>query len=720
MPADSAKGDAGRAADLLFEIGCEEIPARMLTRALDELPGLVEAKLTAARLTHGGVRVLGTPRRLAVIVKQLADRQPDLHEEVIGPPASAAFAADGSVTKAGQGFAAKNGVDAAALAKREVAGKKGLYVVALRSVVGQATRGLLPGLLADVARAIAWPKSQRWGWSETTFVRPVQWLVALFGGEVVPLTWANIASGRHSRGHRFLSQGPVEISSAEAYVEALRAAHVVVDPEVRRDLVRAELKRLESETGLRVRPDDALLDEVIHLGEYPVGVSGTFDPSFLEVPEEIIVTAMRTHQRYFAMEHPDGRLANRFATLMATIVKDPAVVQHGNEYVIASRLADAKFFFAEDRKKSFEQWNEKLANVVFQAKLGDKAKTIGHKLARIEAFVAGLAERVTCDRGVAVRAAHLCKADLGSSAVGEFPELQGVMGKHYARLAGFPDGAAVAIEEHYFPKGQGGALPSTVEGALVAIADRIDTLVGCFAAGLAPSGSADPFGLRRAAIGVLAILLDRGTGGARFAAGTGWPMRTDVLIEIARNTYGETLAVAAAREPLREFFRTRLRGLLVDDGLAAQDVDVVLGVNADDPCDARLRARAVAVVPQAAREVFKRIANILDDAKAKQHLISGEVKPGSFVAVDGAEARLWTAFSGRQARLKTALDGHQYRDSFAVLAELGPDVAAFFDRGGVMVMDPDPVLRENRLSLLQRIYEPFARIADFRLLGGAA
>ena len=708
-------------ADLLFEIGCEEIPAKMLSRALVELPALVEARLTAARLAHAGVRAYGTPRRLAVIVKQLADRQPDLNEEVVGPPAGAAFAADGSLTKAGQGFAAKNGVDPAALVKREVAGKKGQYVVALRSVVGQAAHGLLPDLLADVARSIAWPKSQRWGWGETTFVRPVQWLVALFGGEVVPLSWAGITSGRHSQGHRFLANRRIEIASADGYVDALRAAHVVVDPQVRLDLVRAELLRLETETGLRVRPDDGLLAEVIHLGEYPVGVSGAFDPSFLEVPAEIIVTAMRTHQRYFAMEHSGGKLANRFATLMATVVKDPTVVQRGNEYVIASRLADAKFFFAEDRKKSLEQWNEKLANVVFQAKLGDKAKTIGHKLARIEAIVKALAERVsTADKGVAVRAAQLAKADLASSVVGEFPELQGVMGKHYARLAGLPDGVAVAIEEHYFPKGQGAALPSTVEGALVALADRIDTLVGCFAAGLAPSGSADPFGLRRAAIGVLAILLDRGPEGARFVAGAGWPMRIDVLIEIASNTYGSTLATAAAREPLREFFRTRLRGLLVDDGVAAQDVDVVLGVNADDPCDARLRARAVAVVPQAAREVFKRIGNILDDATAKKHVVSGNVNPALFAPGGGVEARLWNAFTERQARLADAIERHQYRDSFAVLAELGPDVAAFFDRGGVMVMDPDPALRNNRLSLLQRIYEPFARIADFRQLGGAS
>jgi glycyl-tRNA synthetase beta chain len=706
-------------ADVLFEIGCEEIPARMLARALAELPALVEERLAAARLSHGGARALGTPRRLAVIVKQLADRQPDLNEEIVGPPASAAFAPDGSLTRAGQGFAAKNGVPPEALVKREVAGKKGQYVVAVRSVAGRDARALLPELLVELAGAIAWPKSQRWGWSETAFVRPVQWLVALLGGDIVPLSWAGLTSGRHSRGHRFLANRPVEIADPDRYADALRAAHVVVDPAVRRDLVRAELARLERETGLQVRPDDELLDEVIHLGEYPVGLCGSFDRAFLEVPEELIVTEMRNHQRYFAMADAQGRLANRFATLMATVVKDPEVVRRGNEYVIASRLSDARFFFAEDQKKSLEQWNEKLAPVVFQARLGDAAKTIGHKLARIEAITAALVDRVACNRDVARRAAHLCKADLASAVVGEFPELQGVMGKHYARLAGLPDGVAVAIEEHYFPRGQGGALPSTVEGAVVAIADRIDTLVGCFAAGLQPSGSADPFGLRRAALGVLQIVLDRGPGGAH-AGGEGWPLRVDALIEIASQAYGATLATAGAREPLREFFRTRLRGVLVDGGLAGQDVDVVLGVSADEPCDARMRARAVAVVPQAAREVFKRIANILDDARAKQHLISGEVKPAAFVSASGAEARLWNAFTERQTRLSRALEHHQYRDSFAVLAELGPDVAAFFDRGGVMVMDPDPVLRENRLSLLARIYEPFARIADFRQLGGAS
>ncbi len=401
-------------ADLLFELGCEEIPAKLLARALAELPAMVDARLAAARLPHGGVRALGTPRRLAVIVKALVERQPDLREEVVGPPASAAFAPDGSLTKAGQGFAAKNGVDPAGLQKREVAGKKGLYVVALREVAGQDARALLPSLLAELAAAIKWPKPMRWGWSETTFVRPVQWLVALLGGEVVPLSWAGQTAGRASRGHRFLANRAIDIASAGAYEHALRAAHVVVDPEARRIEIEGELARLAGELGLRVRPDAALLDEVANLGEWPVGVSGGFDPAYLEIPEEIIVTAMRTHQRYFALEDPTrsgpdaaaAKLAPRFATVMATIVKDKAVVAKGNEKVLASRLSDARFFFAEDRKKlsasrslseasgrtttGFEAWNARLDGVVFLKELGERARTTGAKIRRLEAIVAAL------------------------------------------------------------------------------------------------------------------------------------------------------------------------------------------------------------------------------------------------------------------------------------------------------------------------------------------
>lgn len=701
-------------ADLLFEIGCEEIPAKMLAKQLVEFPASVELRLAAARLEHKGVRALGTPRRLTVIVKQLSDRQPDLHEEVVGPPVSAAFAPDGTLTKAGQGFAAKNGVAAESLENKEVAGKKGQYVVAVRNVVGQDARGLLPGLLTDLAASIAWPKSQRWGWSETTFVRPVQWLVALFGGEVVPLTWAGQTSGRASRGHRFLSPGPVEITSADGYVEALRAAHVVVDPEARKDLVRAELERLARTTGLRVRPDEPLLAEVIHLGEYPVGVCGEFDPAFLEIPEEIIVTTMRTHQRYFAMENTDGTLANRFATMMATIVKDPAVVQAGNQRVIASRLSDGKFFVSEDRKKSFDAWNEKLDSVVFQAKLGDAAKTIGHKVRRIEKIAAALATFAGTDVELVKKAARVCKADLASHAVGEFPELQGVMGRHYAKDFGYPPEIATAIDEHWWPKGQGAALPITTAGAVLALADRMDTIVGAFAVGLEPSGSADPFGLRRAAIGIWQILLSTSD---RPAA---WSTLWMPLFAATRDALAEHGVVIKDPSALETFFRARLRGIFTDGGIPAQDADAALAQEFRDPVDARARALACAKISKEAREVFKRVSNILDDARGKKLAIGASPDPTKFVAADNVEHKLFAAVTAAQATEKAPRAARDYTSVFDSLEKLRPTVSAFFDKGGVMVMDPDASLRDNRLALLAWFIQPYLSIADFRLLAGAA
>ncbi|HRC54637.1 MAG TPA: glycine--tRNA ligase subunit beta [Kofleriaceae bacterium] len=711
-------------ADLLLEIGCEEIPAKFVTRALAELPEMMAARLTEARLSHAGVSVLGTPRRLAVIVRGLAARQVDLSEEVVGPPVSAAFGADGAPTKAGIGFAQKNGVDPAHLGKREVPGKKGLYAVAERHVVGQATPTLLPALLASVVSGISWPKSMRWGWGESTFVRPIQWIVALYGAEVVPFGWAELTSGRMSQGHRFLAPTALEISSASSYTEALRGAFVIVDPEARRDVVRGELSRIERETGLKVRPDEALIDEVVQLGEYPVGICGEFAREFLEVPEEVIVTAMRTHQRYFAMTDGDGKLAPRFVTLMATVVKDPKVVAAGNQRVLAARLADARFFFTEDQKKPLAEWGAKLESVVFQAKLGEAAKSMGEKVRRVGEIATAIAAHVgaaggVCDAAVVQRAAALCKADLATGIVGEFPELQGVMGMHYARRQGAGEGVALAIAEHYLPKGQGSALPSTVEGAALALADRLDTLVGCFAVGLVPSGSADPFGLRRAALGILQILLLWGPGGER--AVDSFP-DLEALLSMAEHAYGPALNDGqrrGGRERLRTYFQARLQVLLTDEGLAPQDAqavvtqDTVLRIPA---ARLRERAREVARVPEAARQVFKRIANILDDAEGKGLDVSGSVDPAAFVA--DAERNLWRKVE--ELDIAGVADSDDYGASFGKLRELGPTVAAFFDKGGVMVMDPDPKLRDNRLALLVRIRKPYQQIVDFRLLGGAA
>ncbi|HET9993704.1 MAG TPA: glycine--tRNA ligase subunit beta [Kofleriaceae bacterium] len=689
-------------ADLLFEIGCEEIPAKMLASALAALPGQVVAKLAGARLAHGVVKALGTPRRIAVIVQSLADRQPDLDELVVGPPVGVAFAPDGSLSKAGEGFAKKNGVAPDAIAKQEVAGKKGLYAVAQKHVTGEATRALLPAILKELAAGIAWPKSMKWGWSEQTFVRPVQWLVALYGGEVVPFEWAGQIAGRQTRGHRFLSSGVHDLANAGAYIPVLRSAHVLVDPEERAGRVREELARLARENDLVMRPDEALVGEVIHLGEWPVGVTGHFDRAFLEVPEEMVITSMRLHQRYFAFEDAKGCLANSFATLAATHVKDPRVVASGNEKVLASRLKDAQFFFAEDKKHSLDDWNKTLDGVVFQAKLPKGAQTIGDKVRRIEAIATAAA-----GSGVAATAAKYCKADLASKAVGEFPELQGTMGKHYALHHSKGPEVADAIEQHWWPKGQGAELPRTQDAAIVALADKMDTIVGCFAVGLEPSGSADPFALRRAAIGIWQILLARPE--LSFAK----------LLATARDVLARNGVALKDPAKLEDYFRQRLHGIFVDADIPTQDANAALAQGWQDPSDARARAQACAKISKEAREVFKRVANILDDARAKKLEPGTAPDPKLFAHADNVEHALYAAIEQAQQRETQSRANRDYAAVFESLERLRPTVAAFFDKGGVMVMDPDPKLRDNRLALLHWFIAPYMAIADFRLLGGA-
>jgi glycyl-tRNA synthetase beta chain len=695
--------------ELLFELGTEEIPAKMAKRVIEDLPAQVKARLAAARVDHGAVRVLGSPRRIAVLVDGVAEQQPDLRERVYGPPASAAFGPDGAPTKAAIGFAAKNGVEPGALTRGPQDGKKGDYAIADRFVPGRSTRELLPSLLVELVAGIAWPKSMRWGWGETAFVRPLQWIVALWGGDTVPLVYAGIPSGNRTRGHRFLANDWITIAAPGAYVDALRAAHVIVDPRERTAAVYKEIERASAEIGVHARPDDALVDEVAYLVELPVGVAGGFDPAYLEVPEEVIVTAMRTHQRYFALSTPDGRLAPSFVTIAGTRVKSPDVVRKGNETVLAARLSDARFFFTEDKKKSFAEWNARLDSVVFQAKLGEHARTVGHKIARITDVAGQLAAAAGADVVTVTTAAGVCKADLASGVVGEFPELQGVMGRHYARQFGMSDAIAAAIEQHYWPKGQGAALPASDAGALVALADRMDTILGCFAVGLEPTGSADPFGLRRAAIAIWLILLDR----------PAWSQLWTPLFAASRAALAAQGVTYSEKIALPEFFRARLRGIFIEQGIPAQDADAALAQEFRDPVDARARAAALGKLPREAREVFKRVANILDDARAKNIEIRGDVDPGRFVADGNIEHRLHAAIRAARERESIALAKHDYPAVFESLVQLQPTVAAFFDKGGVMVMDPVPELRDNRLALLASLIGPYASIADFRLLAGA-
>jgi glycyl-tRNA synthetase beta chain len=684
--------------ELLVELGTEEIPAGFLARALGELETMLPAALAAARLEHGAVRVWGTPRRIALSVADLADRQPDLEQRVFGPPVGAAFDKEGKPTRAALGFAEKNRIAPDALERAEQPGKKGEYLVGTVREPGRAAMEVLPELLATLLAAVPWPKSMRWGVPDVQFVRPVHWLVALYGGEVLPLEFAKVTAGRVSRGHRFLAPAAIQLDgTAAGYLTALRDAFVIVEPARRKTVIAAELARVEGETGARVRSDEALLSEVTFLVEYPVAVCGTFQESFLEVPEEVVVSAMRTHQRYFSMEDATGVLANRFVTIAGTITRDETVVRSGNERVLAARLSDAQFFFREDQKRSLDQLAAKLDGVVFQKKLG----TIGQKVARVRALAADLAHWVEADAAVTDRAAALCKADLVSSMVGEFPDLQGVMGRHYARLAGEPAEVCAAIEEHYMPRGAGARLPAGAIGAVVGIADRMDTLLGCWSVGLAPTGSADPYGLRRAGLAVLAILGDRG-----------WPTPLSWLVERAAALQSPP-AGDDVRRAVLEFLRTRLRGALAESADMAGDcVEAALAAGFDDVPDARARALALSKLRARAdfeplAVAFKRVANILKGESAHQ-------APDPSAFVESEEKALWSSYSDIQERVETRLRDKDYAAALTILAELKAPVDRFFDK--VMVMDKDERVKKNRLALLGSINATFTRIADFRQL----
>jgi glycyl-tRNA synthetase beta chain len=682
-------------ADLLFELGLEELPASYASRAVDQLGQLAQTRLAEARLEikdPAAITTAGTPRRLALMVRGLADRQTDVSERVVGPPVSAAFAKDGTPTKAALGFASKNGVDVSALERVEVPGKKGQYVACLRAETGRPAMEVLPGLLSGLVRDLSWPKQMRWGWLEDSYPRPVHWLVALYGGEVLPVSFAGVKAGRFSRGHRFLASGPIELEGdLDGYLKALRRGFVIADPRSRRDSVVGELRRLERETGATVREDDSLVEEVTFLVEYPVGICGQFDPGFLEVPEEVVVSAMRSHQRYFAMQGADGKIVNRFATIAGTVTRDADLVRQGNERVLAARLADARFFFTEDCKKTLEQWAEQLNSVVFQADLG----SIGAKVERVRQIAARIPG---ADAQQVSRAISLCKADLVTHMVGEFPDLQGVMGGHYARLGGEQEAVCQAIPDHYLPKAAGDQLPRGDVGAVVAVADRIDTITGCFAVGLAPTGSADPYALRRAALGVLAILLDRG-----------WSVELTDLVSWSAQAH--EVEVPAA--DVLEFFRVRLRGLLVEGrNLPADCVDAALATGFSNVPDAAARADAVAQLRsrddfQVLATAFKRVANIL-----KGQSTAAAPDPARFS--DGSERALWAAFTDVSARVDQQLSARDYKGALTVIADLKQPVDDFFEQ--VLVMDKDEAVRTNRIALLATINATFTRIADFRQL----
>lgn len=692
------------AQDLLLEIGVEELPASFVTSGVRELPGLLGKELRDLRLEHSEILAGGTPRRLMVVAKAVAERQADLDAEVIGPPARIAFDKDGNPTRAAESFAQKSGVALEALYTVEQ--RKGSYVAARQAAKGELAAKLLPDALARVCSGIAFRKSMRWSDGSTTFGRPVRWLCALFGDSIVTFEFAGLSSSNVTYGHRFLAPQPIAIAHPGDYVSQLREAHVVVGVREREQLMLERLKQAAAELSGALIDDPFLVGENASLVEDPRVVAGSFEERFLALPERVILDVARDHQRYFGVRREDGSLMPAYLAVVNTAVV-PENVRRGNDRVMRARLADAKFFYDEDLKRPLAGRRGELDAVMFQKRLG----SIGDKVRRLERLSRLLSEklRLPADQaGAAVEAAGLCKCDLVTLMVGEFPELQGEMGRAYALAQGTDASVADAIAEHYAPKGASDPTAPSVAGAVVALADRLDTLVGCCAINIMPSGSADPLGLRRAAIGVLRTLIDQQ-----------WSLELEDLVRAAHAGFSpEGLDLQADESVLKlnGFLRHRLRGVLSDSH--PQDaVDACLDADASRPYDVSLRVAAVAELDAEERaqvgEVFKRAANIAKEAPEGNALapnrVSSEVHP--------SEAALFDAYGQLAATLSGARQTGDYPAALAAISKFAPVLARFFD--DVFVMTDDLPVRENRLRLMAGLVGSCAGLASFNLLAKA-
>lgn len=685
---------------LAFEIGTEEIPAFDLHRATAQLARLVPDALDAVRIPHGEVAVHTTPRRLVAIVEDVAEFTEALEETFRGPSAKIAFDAEGNPTKAAVGFARGKGVDVGALEVREEKGVE--YVFATRRVEARDAAELLPEVLEGVIAGIAWPKSCRWGSTSEYFSRPVRWIVAMLDERVVPVRFAGLEAGNLTRGHRFLSPGPHEVPTASALLDVLEGAHVVTSEQARERAIREGVARIEEECGARAELPEKTLLEVVNLCEQPTVLVGAFDEEFLQVPEEIIVDAMLMHQRYFPLYDEDGKLTNRFIVVSNGDPDHAATIVEGNERVVRARLSDAKFFYEEDLKRPLEAYVERLDEVVFQESLGTmraKAERIT-ALARHLAADAGLS---AADAAVAERAAHLAKADLVTSAVVEFTSVQGVMGSYYAAACWEGDKVARAIADHYRPRFAGDALPASAAGRIVAMADKLDTICGLIAAGQGPTGSSDPFALRRSALGILSMLLDEGL-----------PLRVGLVraIDAALASYaaqGVAFDAQAVREEVADFFIARAKVLLRDEGRAPDTIDAVLAAGVREPVEFASRVRALDAAREGDPDAFADLATAFARANnLRDASLGAEVDEGLLSEVERA---LSCAVAQAESRVGSALAADDYPSALAELAGLRKPVDAFFE--GVMVMDEDRALRENRLRLLNRFVAVFEGVADF-------
>jgi len=679
--------------ELFLEIGCEELPAGFIPRATAEMEAIITKELAIARLTFSEIKTLATPRRLVLVVKGIPAVQPDAKITATGPSLKAAYDAEGKPTRAAEGFARGQGVDVTAL--QTITTDKGEYLFVSKQEIGRPTYEILTEILPALVANIPFKKSMRWGDGDVRFARPVHWIVALFDGTVVPFSFGTIESGKISRGHRFMANTTFPVSDFAGYLVECERHFVIPDPEKRKEIIRRETHRVAAAAGGRLLPDEELLEQVSYLVEYPSAVHGTFSAEFLKVPKEVLITSMRSHQRYFSIVDANGGLLPGFITINNTLTEDPSVVVKGNERVLRARLSDARFFFEEDQKVRLDDRVESLKKVVYQQKLG----TSFEKMERFSSLAEGLADQLNpAVKNQTSRAAWLCKADLVSAMVGEFPEVQGVMGREYALLEGETTDVANAIAEHYLPTQAGGELPASDIGAFVSIADKMDTICGCFGVGLIPTGAADPYALRRATIGIIAIILDKG-----YRLSLRSLIDQSLLLLSAKLNRPKELVAS----DILDFFRSRFVNLM-GSSYASDAVDAAIAAGFDDLVDVKARVAAVAEFKthpdfEPLTVAFKRVGNIVKDG------VDALIDTSLFQ--DGAEGDLYEAIQTVKSSTDRLISAGLWLDALTQIATLRGPVDRFFDK--VMVMAEDPQLRTNRLALLTRIADLFGKIADF-------
>ncbi|RJR29645.1 MAG: glycine--tRNA ligase subunit beta [Desulfobacteraceae bacterium] len=684
--------------ELLLEIGTEEIPSDYLDNGLAEMKRIASNLLETNRIhVEDSLVALGTPRRLVLMGKGISPRQEDTVQEMMGPPKKAAYDQQGNPTKAALGFAQKQGVAVEELQIVET--PRGEYLFVRRKIEGRETAELLSELLPRLISEIPWPKSMRWGGEGFLFVRPIHWILSLYGGQVIPMKIAGIQSGKVTRGHRFMAPAPVEVNGVEDYLGKMKANYVVLDPRERSSLIeKAVVRAAASSSGSPVLDPD-LLSTVANMVEYPSAVCGAFDGGFLRIPDPVLITAMKKHQKYFAVRDAEGKLMPNFVAVNNTVARDVSVVTRGHERVLRARLSDADFFFKEDAKRSLLDRLKDLKGVVYQADLG----TSFDKVQRFTALAEYLSAQIAPQKSGDVRlAASLCKCDLVTNMVMEFPTLQGVMGSEYASIDGHPAEVCRAIYEHYLPERAGGALPSSVVGAIVGVADRMDTICGFFAVQMEPTGAADPYALRRHALAVMRIIENHG-----------WKISLRDLIGKSLSALGETVSLdrGTVERKVIDFFKERYRQMMLRSEYGPDLIEAVISTGFDRIDDLHLRIEQLARFVRESGEfqslvlTSKRVSNILKNQER-----SIDVNPALFR--ESCESALWETYLGARDEIRGLVEKGEYFDALNLMAGLRKPVDEFFE-GVEILTKSDASIKNNRVAMLHVLSGLLTSIADF-------